>query len=64
MNTLDKYMEDEWNDHVAENMSNMISDYYMHPDSKSAIEEVENDIFVFLLVLSCCCSLFCYFVFV
>jgi hypothetical protein len=47
MNTLDKYMEDEWNDHVAENMSNMISDYYMHPDCKSAIEEVDavcNDI--------------------
>ena len=28
---------------------------------RSAIEEVEIDIFVFLLVLSCCCSLlFCY----
>ena len=27
MNSLDKYMEDEWNSHVAENMGVMISDY-------------------------------------
>ena len=32
MNSLDKYMEDEWNEHVAENMGVMISDYM---DTKS-----------------------------
>ena len=32
MNSLDKYMEYEWNEHVAENMGVMISDYM---DTKS-----------------------------
>ena len=37
MNSLDKYMEDEWNSHVAENMGVMISDY-MDTKSKDVSE--------------------------
>ena len=37
MNSLDKYMEDEWNEHVAENMGVMISDY-MDTKSKDVSE--------------------------
>lgn len=37
MNSLDKYMEDEWNNHVAENMGTMISDY-MNTSSKDVSE--------------------------
>ncbi|MDA7825045.1 DUF5664 domain-containing protein [Flavobacteriaceae bacterium] len=37
MNSLDKYMEDEWNSHVAENMGVMISDY-MNTKSKDVSE--------------------------
>ncbi len=37
MNSLDKYMEDEWNKHVAENMGTMISDY-MNTSSKDVSE--------------------------
>ena len=37
MNSLDKYMEDEWNEHVAENMGVMISDY-MDTKSKGVSE--------------------------
>ena len=37
MNSLDKYMEYEWNEHVAENMGVMISDY-MDTKSKDVSE--------------------------
>ena len=37
MNSADKYMEDEWNDHVSENMGAVISDY-MNEDNKNVSE--------------------------
>lgn len=43
MNSNDKYMEDEWNKHVSDNMGAMISDYMDTNVTRSILADIEEE---------------------
>ena len=43
MNSNDKYMEDEWNKHVSDNMGAMISDYMDTNVTRSMLADIEEE---------------------
>ena len=43
MNSNDKYMEDEWNKHVSDNMGAMISDYMDTKVTRSMLADIEEE---------------------
>lgn len=43
MNSIDKYMEEEWNEHVSNNTGDMISDYMHTKVTRSMLADIEEE---------------------
>mgnify|MGYP003982464525 FL=1 len=43
MNSIDKYMEEEWNEHVSNNTGDMISDYMHTKATRSMLADIEEE---------------------
>ena len=43
MNSIDKYMEEEWNEHVSNNTGDMISDYMDTNVTRSMLADIEEE---------------------